>query len=138
MTNQTCKIILACKASCTLDASDASATPLNSVVEYLSSTCGCPKSVYTNEVLYDILFETMCDYLDTCDKPSTFLYQLRDTQRHTGLTLAECIASIFVIVEVYGPTHECVNGFKEKYISEWENLRAELMQPNDNKGVKPS
>ena len=51
-------------------------TPLDHVAEYMSKECACSIELYTKELLENIMFTALCDYLDSCDKPSVFMNEL--------------------------------------------------------------
>ncbi len=106
MTQQTCSIIMACKHK----NDDVDLNPIDRVKRYMSLYCDCPIEFYTNQVMQSIMFEAMCDYMDSCDKPSTFLRILNNQVCDDSLSLAERIALAFVLVQVRENGH-FINGF---------------------------
>ena len=110
MTERTVRIILACKGMIYSDNEDI----IDRVRSYMSEECMCPKEYYTEEVLTRIVLNAVYDYIDTCDRPSTFL-RLMDgcamsAIRHVSLLERICYA--FEIVQVQG-NGKYINGFKE-------------------------
>lgn len=98
MTQETRNIINACKGY--LEGTSENA--LERVRDYLSSEYGCDKSCYTDERMNVIMLEVLCDFLDSCNKPSYIIRLLHDVKyKCSHNSEAECIA--LVLKEV----HDC-------------------------------
>ena len=115
MTKRTCNIIRACKGNLYPEIKGK----VDRVRTYMSKECMCPLSTYTTAVTESIVVEAMCDYIDTCDKPSTFLRQVRDTKEALirDLTLTERICIAFSLVQVKNGDGEYINGFDAEFLN---------------------
>ena len=87
---------------------------LQAVKNYMAEECGCEIEVYTEKVITDIMYTAMKDYLDCCDKPSFFLYNLERVIVSNPNNLAERIAHAFSIVTVRDKEGNYINGFDER------------------------
>lgn len=108
MTEHTYKIIMACKSA-------ESCNVINPVKAYMSQECMCPEDHYDEFTMNRIMFEAMCDYLDSCDRPSVFMRELKDVFNGSNLSMGERIARAFLNVRVKNRNGQYVNGF-----GEWE------------------
>lgn len=121
MNKRTCNIIMASKGSLPmfLNSVNDEHTQIERVKKYMSEECDCPIDHYTDEIMDDILFEAMCDYIDTCDRPSFFLRQIKEVKRllDKDRSLAEKIAIAFDLVEVRDK-NKYVNGFTKELLEE--------------------
>ena len=109
MEQRTCNIIRACKGSLYTEIDDR----IKRVKTYLSKECGCPEEHYTEEIMESIMVDAMYDYIDTCNKPSTFLRMIRNCiEKELSLTEKICIA--FTLVQVKNDD-KYINGFKEEF-----------------------
>ena len=106
MTQRTCNIIRACKGSLYPEIENK----IDRVRTYMSKECDCPIEAYTDEEAENIIVEAMYDYIDTCDRPSSFLRQMRDCIIK-DLTLTERICTTFSLVRVRDEHGRYVNGF---------------------------
>jgi hypothetical protein len=84
------------------------------VKEYMSDECCCDKECYTDELMESIMVNAMYDYIDTCDKPSTFL-RLIVKCIERDLSLMEKICVAFTLTQVKRSDGEYINGFKEEF-----------------------
>ena len=107
MTERTFNIIMACKHR-----SENTANVVDGVKAYMSDECDCPIHHYSECKVSEIMLTAMYDYIDTCDKPSTFLRTLNDVYGKDRLSLGEQIARAFALVRVRND-HGFVNGFGE-------------------------
>ena len=118
MTKETCNIIRACKGSLNEDFTKmiGKNTCLDRVKIYLSQEYENDIELYTDEQMEKIMYQAMGDYLDTCDKPSAFIYlmaNLSDLDNHR-ISIAEQIALAFMWVQVRSK-HTYINGFKQEF-----------------------
>lgn len=112
MTQRTCNIIMACKGRICKEEKDA----LTRVKHYMAEECGCSLDAYTEDRINGIMLDAMCDYLDTCDRPSAFIKSLSDIAFREKYTRGEQIASAFELVQVKNDG-QYINGFSETLCS---------------------
>ena len=106
MTKQTYDIIMSCKSKPYCNVADA-------VKEYMSQECGSNVDAYHEVALAGIMEQAMYDYIDTCDKPSSFLRELNGIIHGELLSVGERIARAFLLVRVKNRDGQYVNGFGE-------------------------
>ena len=115
MTQRTCNIIRICKHT--------GKDKLSQIAQYMSDECCCPIEVYTNGVINRIMLHAMCDYIDGCQTPSTFLLAMKEiSDRHSEIPNAQLIADTFSLVQVKDSNGNCVNGFTEDLLKNSEHL----------------
>ena len=112
MTRRTYNIIMACKKN-------EKANCIESVREYMSKECMCPIEYYGEIEMGNIMRDAMYDYIDTCDKPSSFLREMDSIFGYASLSKAELIARTFRLVRVRND-NGYVNGFEE-WEESWED-----------------
>ncbi len=108
MTERTFNIIRACKGTLYPEIE----SKIDRVRTYMSEECGCPIEEYTDVEMENIVVEAMYDYIDTCDKPSIFLRQIRDCINKDS-TLTERICNAFGVTRVRNAEGKYVNGFAD-------------------------
>lgn len=89
---------------------------------YMSKTCNCPIEYYTDAVLNRILLDAMCDYLDSCDRPSAFIRQMADVvavPQDRELTFMDRVCTSFLLVRVM-KDGEYINGFRPEFFDDAE------------------
>lgn len=107
MTERTYNIIMACKNA-------ESGDITNAVKEYMSKECDVSIDEYIQPVISNIMEEAMYDYIDTCDKPSTFFRYFSEWGNfYSNVSLGEKIAIAFKGVRVKDRNGNYVNGFGE-------------------------
>ena len=111
MTERTYNIIRACKGAIYPEIE----SKIDRIRTYMSNECNCPIEEYTAAVTENIIVDAMYDYIDSCDKPSLFLRQMRDCVIK-DLTLTERICVAFSLAQVRDKNGRHVNGFKEEWI----------------------
>lgn len=110
MTERTCNIIKACKNY--FNYADGM-SQLERVKKYMSEICCTPIEHYTDNVIDNIMFEAMCDFLDSCDKPSAFMWRMEHLVYKDSLCRAAQIATTFELVQVKSKDGtKYVNGFE--------------------------
>lgn len=114
MTKRTCDIIKACKGVYFAEVEGQ----LNRVKHFMAKECQCPITVYTPHMLNVIMFDAMCDYIDSCDKPSFFLRELDRVYNKENISIAEQIAITFELVEVKDENGNYVNGFTAELLGD--------------------
>lgn len=113
MTQRTCNIIMACKGCICPEIEE----PLERVKLYMANECACPLTVYTRKRIDGIMFDAMCDYLDTCDKPSFFFKEMERLFEKEYFNRAEQIANTFRLVEVMDG-EKYINGFTAELLKD--------------------
>ena len=88
-------------------------SPCECAIAYMSQECDRPASAYTEYEKEKIMFDAMCDYLDTCDKPSYFMRTLMDIAGKEIYNRSEQIAIALQLVQVKD-NNGYINGF-DKY-----------------------
>ena len=108
MTNRTFNIIMACKQWNKNDI-------VENVKVYMSKECDVPITEYTQCQISDIMMEAMYDYIDSCDKPSSFLREIEYNRNYYGITVSigEIIAMSFKNTMVLDRNGNYINGFGE-------------------------
>lgn len=110
MTQRTCNIIMACKGNIHPEIDGK----IERVKEYMSDECCCGKECYTDELMESIIVNAAYDYIDTCDKSSSFLRLIRNCI-NKDLSLMEKICIAFSLTQVKRNDGEYINGFKEEF-----------------------
>lgn len=112
MTKTTFDIIDACKGNIFEEIPNR----LERVIAYFSEETGSEKKFYTEEEMEKIMLNAMYDYIDTCNKPSTFLRLMANAIEPENLS--DRIAAAFSLVQVKNLNGEYVNGFKEEFVKD--------------------
>lgn len=87
----------------------------NGIRSYMAEECMVEPSCYTDEDISNILWETMSDYLDNCDKPSFFMWCLKDVMRRHDWDIYRAIIIVFsVYTQVRNNDGNYVNGFDDR------------------------
>ena len=108
MTERTYNIIMACKNAEHKDLVDA-------VKECLAKECNVSASDYCQADISRIMEAALCDYIDTCDKPSAFLNIFFEWQNYYGFSISfgEQVAIALRAVRVKDRNGNYINGFGE-------------------------
>lgn len=115
MTQRTCNIIMCCKGN---DKYGYRADPIYSIKKYLSHGCDCSESVYTFDILENILFDALMDYINGVKNPGFVLWSIREDGKYKN-TLLEKIIAMFTLVQVReGDDFHYINGFTEELINQ--------------------
>lgn len=73
------------------------------------------------------MFEAMCDYIDTCDRPSAFLSNIRQLRWYNCECIAERIAIAFDLVHIRHKDNngefKYINGFTADLLANWSNFK---------------
>lgn len=127
MNQRTCDIIMICKS----DIENEPNIRLDKIKQYMSRECCIPIEYYTQSMTEGIMFDAVCNYIDTCDKPSLFLKELRNVKRWINKSMAEIIVVAFSFVQVKEVDEDvgeirCINGFTKELL----NKRSDLCYEN--------
>jgi hypothetical protein len=88
---------------------------MDRIKAYMADECGCLVTDYTDDVMESIIRNAVYDYIDTCDKPSTFLRLANECiEKNLNITERFCVAFTLVQVRNNG---KYVNGFKEDFFN---------------------
>ena len=111
MDQRTFNIIYICKSHTKYW--DGADNLLEAVRNYIADECGLEPQDLTDKDMLDIMYDAMKDYLDYCDRPSIFMWQLKDViMRHPeNLPLSIGITLSLVAVRQDG---NYVNGFDDR------------------------
>lgn len=137
MTKRTFNIIMACKGRFDLIQSNESFegieikdTAYERVITYIAKECGLSEKNYNAEVMYNIMFVAVCDYIKTCSQLDEIFSQLKIyplpgyEKKLTLRGTAERIADAFISVTMYDK-NICINGF-EKYVKDIDEEKESL------------
>lgn len=123
MNKRTFDIIMACKEETTKHY-----TKLDNVIEFLSKECGTPKEEYTSDVINRILFEALCDFIDTCDRPSAFIRIYKNIINGEHKDFADRLCTAFSLVRIRDDGMY-VNGFKAEFFKDEVEKQEEKKDP---------
>lgn len=105
MAGTTYDLIMAIKGNidaahnCCLPTTVRKLKPYERAKKYYAVLCDVPVTHYTDDVMKNIVFDVMCDYVTTCDDAGAFLRQLREvTERTPDLCTAEHIVNALGLV----------------------------------------
>lgn len=93
---------------------------------YLSMVMYIDKDYFTDFKLNEVMFNALCDYIDTCNKPSEILKALTNMYSndwHNVLTIRQ----VFININCKDNFHNWINGFSEELYKEGKKCLTELM-----------
>jgi hypothetical protein len=112
MDQRTLNIIHICKGNTKYSIND---TIYNGIRKYIAEECMMKPNDYTDEDISNILWEAMSDYLDHCDKPSFFMWRLKDVMRRHDWDVYHAIAVVFsAYTQVKNDNGNYINGFDDR------------------------
>ena len=111
MEQRTLDIIHICKGNTKYSRND---TIYNAIRKYMAEECMVNSDYYTDEDISLILYEAMSDYLDHCDKPSFFMWCLKDVMRKHNWDMYHAIAVVFSAYTQVRDDNGYVNGFDDR------------------------
>jgi hypothetical protein len=84
----------------------------DAIRNYMAEECMYKAEWYTDGDISNILYEAMKDYLDHCDKPSFFMWCLKDVMDRLGYDIYYSIAIVFnAYTQVKDNNGNYINGF---------------------------
>ena len=89
------------------------ANMIESIKQYMADECAYKAEWYTEEDMLDIMYGAMADYLDHCDKPSAFMWGLKNQIITQPNNLPRRIAIELSLVKVR-ENGNYVNGFDDR------------------------
>lgn len=111
MEQRTLDIIRICKGNTKYDQNDS---VYNRIRKYMADECMVEPDYYMDEDIDYILWEAMKDYLDHCNKPSTFMWYLKDVMDRYDWELYPAIAIVFGAHTQVRDNGNYVNGFDDR------------------------
>jgi hypothetical protein len=94
------------------------ADPITSIRKYMMHECCCAENIYTKQVLDNIIFEALRDYINSAKNPGYVLWSIRENGKWHD-DLYEKIIAMFSLVQVReGNDHHYVNGFTEELLKQ--------------------
>lgn len=113
MEQRTLNIINICKGGTKYNDSDGSGCyVLTAIKKYMAEECAYNADWYSDRQVFDIMWAAMQDYLNNCDKPGAFMFELKNCFLHRP-SITEAIASSFSFVRVRDK-NGYINGFDDR------------------------
>lgn len=85
---------------------------LTAIKKYMADECAYNADWYSDKDMYDIMWTAMQDYLDNCDKPSYFMWQLKSLM-YAGPSITHAIIVALSLMQVRS-NNGYVNGFDDR------------------------
>ena len=111
MDQRTLNIIYICKSHTKYW--DGADNLLEAVRNYIADECGLETQDLTDSHMLEIMYDAMSDYLDNCDSPKAFMWQLKDVLMRDSENLPLRIGIALSLVQVRN-NGNYVNGFDER------------------------
>lgn len=92
---------------------DGAYSNIDAIKNYMADECAYEAEWYTDRDMLDIMWDAMSDYLNHCDRPSAFMWQLKNVIGVEPNNLPERIAVAFSLVQVRD-NGNYVNGFDDR------------------------
>ena len=92
---------------------DGANTHIDAIKNYMADECAFKAEWYTDRDMLDIMWTAMQDYLDHCDRPSAFMWQLKNVIGVAPDNIPERIAIALSLVQVRDD-NGYVNGFDDR------------------------
>lgn len=90
-------------------------TYYDAIRNYMSDECMCDTKDYTEEDISNILYEAMRDYIDHCNKPSFFMFCIKDVVGRHNCDICHAIPIVFnAYTQVRDDNGNYVNGFDDR------------------------
>ena len=89
------------------------ANMIESIKQYMADECAYKAELYTYEDMLDIMYGARADYLDYCDKPSDFMWGLKNQIVTQPNNLPRRIAIELSMVQVQH-NGDYINGFDDR------------------------
>ena len=93
---------------------DGANDTMDAIKNYMADECMYKAEWYTDREMFNIMWDAMRDYIDHCDKPSFFLWQLKDGLMTDSENLPLRIAIALSLVQVRDDNGNYVNGFDDR------------------------
>lgn len=87
---------------------------IEAIKQYMADECAYKAEWYTDKDMLDIMYDAMRDYLDHCDKPSFFMWKLKEVLMGDSENLPLRIAIALSLVQVKDDNGNYINGFDDR------------------------
>ena len=87
---------------------------IEAIKQYMADECAYKAEWYTEKDMFDILYTAMLEYLDHCDKPSFFMWCLKDVMRKHNWDMYHAIAVVFSAYTQVRDDNGYINGFDDR------------------------
>ena len=87
---------------------------IEAIKQYMADECAYKAEWYTDKDMLDIMYDAMRDYLDHCDKPSFFMWELKEVLMRDSENLPLRIAIALSLVQVRDDNGNYINGFDDR------------------------
>ena len=114
MEQRTLNIINIVKCNTKYLSFDDNTDMLDAIKQYMADECLYKAEWYTDKDMLDIMYDAMRDYLDHCDKPSFFMWELKDVLMKDVENLPLRIGIALSLVQVKDDNGNYVNGFDDR------------------------
>lgn len=111
MDQRTLDVIRICKGGTKYCPGD---TIYNGIRHYMAEQCDIDPDYYTDADIGGILWDAMSDYLDHCDKPSSFIWCLKDVMRRHDWDIYHAIPIVFGVYTKVRKNGNYINGFDDR------------------------
>lgn len=113
MEQRTLNIINICKGNTKYNICGQSV--YDAIRNYMAEECMVRPDYYTEQSISLILWEAMRDYLDACDKPSYFMWCLKEVMDKHNWDMYHAIAVVFsAYTQVKNNSGNYINGFDDR------------------------
>lgn len=114
MEQRTLNIINICKGNTKYYRIYDNTDVIEAIKQYMADECAYKAEWYTDRDMLDIMYDAMRDYLDYCDKPSFFMWELKEVLMRDAENLPLRIAIALSLVQVRDDNGNYVNGFDDR------------------------
>lgn len=112
MEQRTLNVINICKGNTKYN---SSGHVYDAIRRYMADECMVSESYYTDDDISLVLWDAMKDYIDHCDKPSFFMWCLKDVMDKHNWDMYHAIAVVFsAYTQVKNSSGNYVNGFDDR------------------------
>ena len=113
MEQRTLNIINICKGNTKYLTYDGNTDMIEAIKQYMADECAYKAEWYTDKDMLDIMYDAMRDYLDHCDKPSFFMWELKQVLMRDTENLPLRIAIALSLQQVRDD-NGYINGFDDR------------------------
>lgn len=113
MEQRTLDIIHICKGNTKY--SVGTKTYYDAIRKYMAAECMFKPEWYSDYMIANIVYEAMKDYIDHCNKPSFFMFCLKDAMDRHNCDIYHAICSVFnAYTQVKDDDGNYINGFDDR------------------------
>ena len=114
MEQRTLNIINIVKGNTKYLSNDGNTDMIEAIKQYMADECAYKTEWYTDKDILDIMYDAMRDYLDHCDKPSFFMWELKEVLMRNTENLPLRIAIALSLQQVRDDNGNYINGFDDR------------------------